>query len=169
VTKIRIGAGVFAAVAVAAVVGGSALAGTVTAPKPKTVAFKGSYAGTATTKQNGSVMDIAAKGTGTATLIGKSKLAGTGKGQSSDQACVPFSGPATLTATNGAKLKFSVLPTSTGCGDQDETVPVNVTGYAKFKGGTGKFVKAKGTFKFTGVYNRGTGAFTVKFTGKLTV
>ena len=34
---------------------------------------------------------------------------------------------------------------------------------------TGKLKKATGTLKFTGVYDRGAGTFTVKFKGNLTL
>ncbi len=65
-------------------------------------------------------------------------------------------------------LKFVVQPSSTGCAGEDQN-QITVSGAAKFMGGTGKFKLARGTFTFSGYYDRGTGAFTVKFTGTLRV
>jgi hypothetical protein len=70
--------------------------------------------------------------------------------------------------TTGTKILFKVLPGSTGCGDEEANV-FSVSGRAQVTGGTKAFRKAKGSLKFTGVYDKGQGTFSVKFTGKLTV
>lgn len=159
--KFRITSAVTAALAVAAVAAASALAGS-------TVAFVGTYSGKATTKVTGQTVAISAHGTGKGTLVGASKLSGQGKGDASNPPCVPFSGPGTISGARG-KLTFSVQPTSRGCAAQDDQKQVSVSGKLKVAGGSGKFAKAHGTLKFTGQYNRGTGAFTVKLTGALTL
>ena len=43
-----------------------------------------------------------------------------------------------------------------------------LSGKAAIVKGTGVLAKIRGTLKFTGVYDRGAGTFTVKFKGKLT-
>ena len=171
-TKFRILLAVGVAATTAALVTASALAG-----GGKIVAFKASFAGTATTKITGDQVDIVAQANGTGTLIGKSKLSGKGSGmKTADANCVPFSGPATIVTSKRLKpkskafmiLKFVVQPSSSGCAGEDQN-QVTATGTAKFAGGTGTFKKASGTFTFTGYYDRGTGAFSVKFTGSLKV
>jgi len=159
----RIGPGTAAAVAVAFAL---AVAGGAVAAQAKTIQFSGAYKGNATTKVSGTVVDINAKGTGTGTLIGAGTISGVGKGDSSNPPCVPFSGPGSI-AGSGGKLSLNVLPTSRGCGSQDDNA-VSVVGYAKVMKATGKLKGAKGTLKFTGTYDRGTGAFSVKFKGALT-
>ncbi len=153
--------------AMTAVLVGAAWAGTATSDT-KTVLFTGKYAGTATVKVTDNVADIAANGVGKGTLIGKSKVTGRGVGDTAQQPCVPFTGLGSMAATNGTKLNFKVLPGSTGCGDEEGQV-FSVTGRAKVLGGTKAFKRAKGTLKLTGVYDRGQGTFSIKFTGKLTI
>jgi len=150
-----------AAVGVAGLLVSSATAVTPT----KTIAFTASYSGTADVKMTDSIADIAANGSGTGTLLGSSKLAGTGKGDSSVQPCVPFSGPGTLTGV-GTKLSFTVVSGSQGCGDEQGQV-FSIAGKAKVTSATGKLKKATGTLKFSGLYDRGAGTFTVKFKGTL--
>ena len=146
---------------------GAASAGAV-AGKTKIVSFTAKYAGTATVLVNDNVANISANGVGTGTLIGKSKITGKGIGDASQQPCVPFTGPGSMTNSKGTKLNFKVLPGSTGCGDEAGQV-FSVVGRAKVLGGTKVFKKAKGNLKLTGVYDRGQGTFSVKFAGKLTV
>ena len=131
------------------------------------VAFHGSYSGTAATKQNGSVVTVLAKGTGTGTLLGASKVSGDGTGDSSNPPCIPFTGPGAFVGTGGT-LKFAVVAGSTSCGDSANE-HFTVSGVAKFAGGTGKYAKSKGPLKFTGTFTRSTGAFAVKFTGTLSL
>lgn len=152
--------------ATAATVVGAAWAGT--ASEAKIVSFTAKYAGTATTKVTDSVATIAANGAGTGTLIGKSKITGNGLADTSQQPCVPFTGPGSMANTTGTKILFKVLPGSTGCGDEEGNV-FSVTGRAQVTGGTKAFRKAKGSLKLTGVYDKGQGTFSVKFTGKVTV
>jgi hypothetical protein len=149
------------AVAAVAVATASALATT-----SKLVPFAAKYSGTAVVQVNDQVADITATGKGTGTLLGTGKIAGTGKGDTSQQPCVPFTGPGSLVGTGG-KLLFTVIAGSTGCGDEGGQV-FSIVGKAKVTKGTGKLLKAKGTLKFTGVYDRGAGTFSVKFKGTLT-
>jgi len=159
-------AGVLAVTAATAVlVVGAAWAGT--AGNTKIVLFTAKYAGTATVKVTDGLADIVANGAGTGTPIGKGKITGKGKGDTTQQPCVPFTGPGVMTGTKG-NLSFMVLPGSTGCGDEEGNV-FSVSGRAKVTKGTKAFKRAKGTLKFTGVYDRGQGTFSIKFTGKLTV
>ena len=160
--KFRSAAVVAAAAAVVALAAGSALAGT----SVKRIAFTASYSGTAVTKVTDGIADISATGSGKATLLGAGKITGTGKGDTSVQPCTPFSGPGSITGAGG-KLLFTVLSGSSGCGDDGGHV-FSITGKAKVTKATGKLKKAKGTLKFTGVYDRDAGTFTVKFKGTLT-
>jgi hypothetical protein len=160
-------AGVMAlVVATAAILVGAAWAGT-EADGAKVVPFTAKYAGTATVKITDGIADIAASGVGAGTPIGKGKITGKGKGDSTQQPCVPFAGPGSMTGTKGA-INFVVLPGSSGCGDEEGNI-FSVSGRAKVVKGTKVFRRAKGTLKFTGVYDRGQGTFSIKFTGKLTV
>lgn len=154
------------AVTAAAAVTASALAGT--AAKPRIISFAASYSGTAVVKVDGNVADIAANGTGKGTVIGAGKITGVGKGDTSSQPCVPFAGPGTMTGAQATKLSFVVVQGSQGCGDEQGQV-FSVSGKAKVTKGTGKLAKAKGTLKFTGIYDRSDGSFSVKFKGPLTV
>ena len=136
----------------------------------KKVAFAAAYSGTAVVKVTDNVADIAANGTGKGSVIGAGKITGVGKGDSSQQPCVPFTGPGTMVGsgkTAKTKLTFKVLDGSTGCGDEAGQV-FSISGKAMVVKGTGALAKAKGTLKFTGVYDRNAGTFTVKFKGTLT-
>lgn len=143
-----------------------AATGAAATPK-KTVAFTATYSGTADAKVTDNVADILANGNGTGTLLGAGKVTGVGKGDSSVQPCVPFTGPGSMTGTGG-KVAFTVIPGSAGCGDEAGQV-FSVSGKAKVTSATGKLKKATGTLKFTGVYDRGQGTFSVKFKGVLTM
>jgi hypothetical protein len=162
--KLRIATTLLAAVTTAAVAASFAGA----AAKSKVVAFTASYSGTAVVKVTDNVADITANGTGKGTIIGSSKITGAGKGDSSVQPCVPFSGPGTMTAANGTKLMFTVISGSQGCGDEKGEV-FSISGKAKVTKGLGKLAKARGTLKFTGIYDRNQGTFSVKFKGSLTI
>ena len=59
-----------------------------------------------------------------------------------------------------------VLSTSKACGDEEGQV-LSISGKATVIKATGKLARAKGTLKFTGIYDRGAGKFSVKFTGTL--
>ena len=131
-----------------------------------TIAFTGRYAGTAVTKITDSVVAISATGTGKGTIIGAGKLTGAGTGDSSQQPCVPFGGTGKLTGVAATTILFRVVSTSKGCGDEEGQM-FSLSGKAVVVKATGKLAKAKGTLKFTGLYNRGAGTFSVKFTGSL--
>ena len=154
--------GVLAAAAVAAVAVGSALAATA-----KPTPFKAAFTGKAVVKVNGQAADITATGTGVATLLGKSKLAAKGAGTQSDP-CPLFGGIASMTGTGG-KINFKIPPAGgSGCTDEEGNT-FALVGRATITGGTLKYRKAKGTFKFTGTFDKGTGNYSVKFTGLLTL
>jgi len=165
-TRTRVVAASAAAALVAAIATGIAIAGA--AREADVVQFKASYAGKATVKLTDNVADIVAAGTGTATVIGASKVAGKGKGDASKQPCVPFTGDGAITASSGpTTLRFTVVPGSTGCGDESGQV-FSISGRAKITGGTGSMAGASGSLKLTGVYDRGAGTFSIKFTGSVT-
>ena len=162
----RVGAVIAAALLGMVIAVGVALAGGTHAAD--VVAFKASYAGKANVKVTDNVADIAAEGPGTATVIGASRVSGKGKGDASKQPCVPFTGDGVITASKGpTTLRFSVLPGSSGCGDEAGKL-FSISGKAKVTGGTGAMAGASGTLKLTGVYDRGAGTFSVKFSGSVT-
>lgn len=142
-----------------------ALAGTAGAAAPKKIAFTGTYTGNATTKMSGGSGQVSASGTGSGTLIGASKLSGSGQVQQA-QPCALWGGPGEIAGAK-AKLSFLIPPSAQGCGSEDST-DVSISGIAAVKSGSGAFSKAKGSLKFTGMYDRGTGAFRVTFRGTLT-
>ena len=135
---------------------------------PKNYRFAATYKGTAVVKIEDNVATISSvTGLGTATVpVGKSRLSGVGKGVGSDP-CGTFGGPGSITTATG-KLNFVIAPAGgTACPDQSGE-NFSVSGRATFKGGTRKYLKAKGSFKFSGTFTKSTGAFTVKFLGTLT-
>jgi hypothetical protein len=161
VVAMKIATGWIIAVALAAIVASAALGAT---PK-KSIAFNASYSGTAAVNVTDNVADIQANGSGSGTLLGAGNVTGIGKGDASQQPCVPFNGPGTLNGAGG-KLGFTVLSGSSGCGDDAGQV-FSISGKAKVTSATGKLKKATGTLRFTGVYDRGAGTFSVKFKGTL--
>jgi len=149
--------------AACAVFAASALA----APASTTVAFKATYAGKATEKVSGQNVSAAAKGSGKASVLGKSTITGTVKGTTANPPCSPFNGPGKISSSKGT-LKVNVV-NSRGCAaSEDDQTNISLTGTVKGLGGTGKDAKAKGSFHFSGHYDRSGGAFNVKLTGKLT-
>jgi hypothetical protein len=131
----------------------------------KSVPFTAKYAGQASTKVDGNTATIAATGTGLATLIGKGKITGAGTGDSSQQPCVPFGGLGSMTGVKGT-ISYKLTSGASGCGDDGGHV-FTVSGHATVLKATGALAKAKGILKFTGIYNRDDGTFSVKFTGTL--
>ena len=160
----RIGIVTAAAAAACAVVVAAASAPAATS---KLVPFTAAYSGTAVVKITDGVADINATGKGTGTLLGASKISGHGTGDTTQQPCVPFTGPGSMVAANGTKLFFTVLQGSSGCGDEPGEI-FSITAKAKVTKGTGKLAKVRGTLKFTGVYDRVQGTFSIKFKGALT-
>lgn len=158
----RIGIAAVAAVATAALAASVASAG----PSAKTIAFSATYKGKAVVKVTDDVADISANGTGTGKVIGAGKIAGKGKGDASARPCVPFTGLGTMTGAGGTKLTFKVVSGTKGCGDEEGQL-FSISGRATVVSATGKLAKAKGSLKLTGLYNRGAGTFSVKFTGTL--
>jgi len=150
---------------VAVVVAALAAATAASALAPKNVPFSAKYSGQASTKVTGDVAAISATGTGTGTLIGAGKITGAGTGDSSQQPCVPFGGTGSMTGAHGL-VAFKLTSGASGCGDEGGHV-FSIKGYVTVTRATGKLLKAKGTLKFTGIYNRDDGTFSVKFTGTL--
>lgn len=150
-----------AVLAVAAVVVSSAAAAT--------ISFTGNYKGKVTERVAGSQITAVAAGTGLGTLIGKGSVAGTVVATTTaDSPCAPFTGPGTIKGPKGT-LKLSVLTGSRGCAaSEDDKDNISMSGTAKVLGGTATFKKARGTLRFTGHYDRSTGVFHLKLTGKLT-
>jgi plastocyanin len=165
-TRTRISVASAAAVLLTAIATGIAIAGTERVGA--VVQFKAAYSGQATVKVTDNVADISAEGTGTATIVGASKVTGKGTGDSSKQPCVPFTGDGVITASSGSTtVRFTVVPGSTGCGDEAGKV-FSISGRATVTGGTGSMAGAKGTLKLTGVYDHGAGTFSIKFSGPVT-
>jgi hypothetical protein len=157
---------VTAASAVAAVLAGSAIAGTVTSTK--LITFTATYAGTANVTVADGVSTISSSGPGKGASIGVGKVLGTGTGTADSNAtCQTFGGTGTIMGAKGAKVNFKIT-NAQACGDaQGESF--SITGRAVVKGGAGTYKKAKGTLKVTGVYTRSAKTFAIKFNGKLTV
>src|SRR4051794_209440 len=132
---------------------------------PKTVPFTAKYAGQASTKVDGNTASISATGTGLGTLIGAGKLTGAGTGDASQQPCVPFGGTGSMIGAKGT-IAYKLVTGSNGCGDEGGHV-FTVSGHATVLKATGALAKAKGILKFTGIYNRDDGTFSVNFTGTL--
>lgn len=153
----------FIAVALA---GAMLLAGAALARSATNIAFTAKYAGTAVTKVTDNVVDITATGAGKGTIIGAGKVTGKGTGDTSQQPCVPFGGTGRMTGIALTTITFKVTNVSKGCGDESGQT-FSLVGKAVVLKATGKLKNAKGTLKFTGSYNRGTGAFSVKFFGTL--
>jgi hypothetical protein len=163
-----------------------AIAGVVASPassnaavKTKTVAFKGSYSGTASLLFQGTdIKIISVSGSGSAPIVGASSLSGTGEatGGADSNLCVPFKGTGSI-KSSAATIKFSVSgKTSQGCSSgQSGPVTVTVTGTAKVTKGTGKAkgatgsLKYKGTLKLNDTSGSQTGTFSGTVSGKLTV
>ena len=132
--------------------------------------FTAKYAGKVHEVVNGSNVTGTPSGKGTATLIGKGSMTGTVMGnQSSSTGCTPLTGTGTLKGPKGTlKLKLTNSPSpSTACGAQDDHNSITFYGTAKVTGGTGAVKKARGNLHYSGHYDRGTGAFSVKLTGTL--
>ncbi len=146
---------------------GNAIAGTT--GKAAVVPFTASYSGKATVTVSDQVANITASGPGTGTIIGPSQVSGKGTGDASVQPCVPFTGTGALKANgNSTSLLFKIVPRSEGCGDEAGKV-FSVVARAQVTGGAGKLAGASGNLKITGIYDRGAGTFSIKFTGKLTI
>jgi hypothetical protein len=153
------------AVAVAAVAVGTAMA-------TQSAAFKGTFTGKVTEQVNGASVKALASATGSPTLgtsrLGKSTLTGTVTATTANPPCSPLSGPGTIAAKAG-KMKVTLKTTSRGCAaSEEDQSTITVSGDAKVAGGTLKFKNAKGSLHFSGNYDRKSGAFSVKLTGRLT-
>ena len=147
----------------ALVVAAAVAAAPAAAAKP--IVFTGTYAGTASTNVSGDTVTISATGTGKGSLIGAGKVTGAGSGDSSKQPCVPFGGTGTISGASGT-IAFKLLTGANSCGDEGGHV-FSVKGTLQVVKATGKLAKAKGVLRFTGVYSRDDGTFSVKFTGTL--
>ena len=121
----------------------------------KKVHFKASYSGTiALLWSSTGVTATSVKGSGTATLLGKSTVAGKGAGTAAST-CNPFSGTGTLTGA-GSKIVVKVVSSSKqqACAANSAApTPVIVNGVATVVSGTGKYKGAKGTLTFKGSFS----------------
>ena len=150
------------AIAVGTVGVGAALASSTTKTQ-----FTANYSGKVTEVVNGNAVTATPKGNGKGTLIGKSTLTGSVSASTANPPCSPLGGTGLLSGAK-SKLKFSVVTGSRACAaGSDDQNNISFSGSAKVTGGTGALKKAKGTLRFSGHYDRGTGAFTVKLTGTL--
>jgi hypothetical protein len=156
---------VLAAVAMTAAIAGVASAGP--SASTKAVPFTAKYSGKAVVNTTDTIATITANGVGKGSPIGAGKVSGKGKANTAVRPCVPFTGLGTMTGTGRTKLTFKVVSGTRGCGDEAGEV-FSLSGRAVVVSATGKLAKAKGSLKLTGVYDRGHGTFTVKFTGTLT-
>jgi hypothetical protein len=153
-------------ISIVAVAAAALASATVASALPtKSVTFTAKYAGQASTNVTGTTAAISATGTGLGTLIGAGKITGAGAGDSSQQPCVPFGGTGTMTGAHGT-ITYKLTTGATGCGD-DGGHNFTLVGHALVLKATGLLAKATGTLKFTGMYSRDDGTFTVKFTGIL--
>ena len=108
-----------------AVAAGTAFAA---APKPKTVNFKGTYAGQVTEKVDGTNVNGLTSGTGIGTVVGKGKLLGAVAGTTANPPCSPLNGTGQITGAKG-NLKVTLMTTSRACGaSQDDQTHVIVSG-----------------------------------------
>jgi hypothetical protein len=149
-----------AAVALTVVTASSALVA-------KPFLITGKYSGQASTKVDGNTATIAATGVGKATILGAGKIIGNGTGDSSQQPCVPFGGTGKIIGTARTTITYKLLsPSGQGCGDEGGHI-FSVKGTLVVVKATGKLAKAKGTLRFTGVYSRDDGTFSIKLTGTL--
>ena len=148
--------------------------GAVVVHTTKKVKFTGTYTGTISLLINGTkVTATSVAGSGSATWLGKSTMAGHGTSSTAAQ-CEPLNGTGALTGS-GSKLNLTILTKSTGCGS-GYTAPttVNVSGTAKVTSGAGKFKGATGTLSFSGHFTlpsttaKSNDKFTAKLTGTLT-
>ena len=131
-----------------------------------TIAFTAKYAGTAVVKETDDLADNTATGPGKGTVIGAGKITGAGKGDAAQKPCVPFGGTGKMTGVASTTIFFKVVSTSKGCGDEGGEY-FSLSGKALVTKATGKLAGRKGTLKFTGLYNRAAGTFSIKFTGSL--
>jgi hypothetical protein len=141
------------------------LATTALAAPTKSIPISGKYSGTATTKNEGNTVTIAASGTGSLAKLGAGKLTGNGTGDSSQQPCVPFAGTGTLSAA-GSVITYKVPTGASGCGDEGGHT-FSIKGVFQVVKATGKLAKAKGSLRFSGVYDRDGGTWDVKVAGTL--
>lgn len=144
----------------------SALAASALAGSTAKVAFKASYAGKVAEKVSGQSVTAVANGSGKASVLGKSSIKGTVKGTTANPPCSPIAGPGTIKSSKGT-LKVKVTNARGCAASEDDQNNISLSGTVKVKSGTGKLKKAKGSFHFSGQYNRSNGAFKVKLTGSL--
>ncbi len=155
----------FSMVVAAVVVLSGVLTASALSTSSKNVAFSGKYSGQASTKVDGNTASISANGTGSGSLIGAGSITGTGSADASQQPCPPFGGTGTIKGAKGTIL-FSVVSGSKGCGDEGGHT-FSLSGYLSVTKATGALAKAKGKLRFTGVYDRDAGSFSIKLTGTL--
>jgi hypothetical protein len=173
-------AGARAALAALTILAGAALmagpAAAAPVPQARSISFSGSYSGSASLLiDNGVVTISSVTGHGQGSLVGSSRVSGSGTSSSSAQ-CDPFSGTGALSGASGS-IKFAVSSSTAEACSNGETAPITVSfhGTAKARGGTGKAEGARGSLAFKGTLNLGgttgsqTGSFKVTLSGTLAV
>lgn len=144
----------------------AALLATSALAAPTKIPISGTLAGTASTKVDGNTATIAANGSGKLASLGAGKIVGTGTApDTTQQPCTPFGGTGKITA-GGSIISFTVPQSSSGCGDEGGHT-FSIKGVFQVTKVTGKLAKAKGSIRFSGVYDRDGGTFSVKLTGTL--
>jgi hypothetical protein len=131
----------------------------------KSIPITGKYAGTASTQVDNNTVTIAANGKGALSTLGAGTIVGNGTGDSSQQPCVPFAGTGTIKGTGGT-ITYRVPTGSTACGDEGGHT-FSVKGTFVVLKATGKLAKAKGSLRFTGLYSRDDGTWSIKVAGTL--
>lgn len=146
-----------ALVAVAAAVGSAGAA---------TATLTANFAGRVVVIASADSGELTVSGKGAGTVVGKGlKIAAKGAAYDGNP-CATFFGTGTITAADGATIKFKGLNGSKVCKSGDDARNA-INAKVTVTGGTKRFAKAKGTLTVTGNYNRTAGTYAAKFTGKL--
>ena len=128
--------------------------------------FTAKYSGKAVVNTTDTIATITANGVGKGSVIGAGKVSGKGKANTAVRPCVPFTGLGTMTGTGRTKLtqgrpRHARLRGRSRRGLQPLRTRHRHQRHREAREG-------EGLLKLTGVYDRGNGTFTVKFTGTLT-
>ena len=128
--------------------------------------LKATYSGHATGQAAGTRVAGRASATGRGTVIGRSKLSGSGAGTLTSTGCVLFDGKAVMKgATGSIRLKAKA---ARACLPATGATSVSFSGRVSVTGGTARFTGARGTLRFNGVYDTQTRVLTISFKGTVT-
>src|SRR5580765_3376849 len=128
--------------------------------------LKATYSGHATGQAAGTHVAGRASATGRGTVIGRSKLSGSGAGTLTSTGCMSFNGKAVLKGAAGS-IKVAASAAQ-ACLPTGSATSVGFAGRVRVTGGTARFAGARGTLRFHGVYNTQTDALTISFKGTVT-